>query len=183
MMHKRVHEAEGRGRRAFALFQAVRHPGPLVWIIPAHARELPMLRGLPQGVGERLHILRPLGETDLLWCVEETLRNPAVALVIAEPSNPMSLTVGRRFQLAAEAGRSTGLMLIQQDAGSNATQSRWLCEPLPATAADSTLHHWSLTKNKKGTINGWIIDWNGATAAFHMVSEARQRLEPADKAH
>ena len=27
---RRVHEAEGRGRRAFALFQAARHPGPLV---------------------------------------------------------------------------------------------------------------------------------------------------------
>ena len=110
--------------------------------------------------------------------------NPSAkaALVIAEPSNPMSLTVGRRFQLAAEAGCSTGLMLIQQDAGSNATQSRWVCEPLPVTSADSTLHHWSLIKNKKGTIGGWIIDWNGATAAFHMVSEARQRLEPADTA-
>ena len=33
---RRVHEAEGRGRRTFALFQAVRHPGPLVWILPAH---------------------------------------------------------------------------------------------------------------------------------------------------
>lgn len=183
LLHKRVHEAQGRGRHAFALFQALRHPGPLVWITPSHTPELPMLRGLPKGVGERLHILRPVGETDLLWCVEEALRNPAVALVIAEPSNPMSLTVGRRFQLAAEAGRTTGLMLIQQDAGSNATQSRWVCEPRPATAADSTLHHWSLIKNKKGTTNDWIIDWNGATAAFHMVSEARQRLEPADTAH
>ena len=182
LLRKRVHEAEGRGRRAFVLFQALRHPGPLVWIIPAHAPELPMLRGLPQGVGERLHILRPVGETDLLWCVEETLRNPAVALVIAEPSSPMSLTVGRRFQLAAEAGRSTGLMLIQQDAGSNATQSRWICEPLASQTADSTLHHWQLTKNKKGTLGDWVVNWNGATAALHMVSEACQRLEPADVA-
>jgi hypothetical protein len=68
---RRVHEAEGRGRRAFALFQAVRHPGPLVWIVPSHVPELPMLRGLPRGVGERLHLFRPEGETDLLWCVEE----------------------------------------------------------------------------------------------------------------
>lgn len=182
LMHKRVHEAGGRGRRAFALFQAARHMGPLVWIIPAHAPEMPMLQGLPQGVGERLHILRPVGETDLLWCVEETLRNPAVALVIAEPSSPMSLTVGRRFQLAAEAGRSTGLMLIQQNAGSNATQSRWICEPLASQTADSTLHHLQLIKNKKGTLGDWVVNWNGTAPAFHMVSEARQRLEPADTA-
>jgi protein ImuA len=173
-----VHEAEGRGRRAFALFQAARHPGPLVWVLPAHLPEMPMLRGLPRGVGERLHLLRPMGETDLLWCVEEALRAAPVGLVIAEPEKPLSLTAGRRLQLAAEAGRTTGLMLIRQDAGSNATETRWMCESLASPAADSTLHHWSLTKNKKGTINHWTINWNGASAAFHMVSEARERCEP-----
>ena len=77
----RVHEAEGRGRHAFALFQALRHPGPLIWILPAHAPHMPMLRGLPQGLGARLHLLRPAGEIDLLWCFEEALRSTAPALV------------------------------------------------------------------------------------------------------
>ena len=176
---RRVHEADGRGRRAFALFQAARHPGPLVWIMPSHAPEMPMLRGLPHGVGERLHLLRPVGETDLLWCVEEALRSAPVSLVIAEPEKPLSLTAGRRLQLAAEAGRTTGLMLIRQDSGSNATETRWTCEPL-ASAADSTPHHWALSKNKKGTLASWTVNWNGASAAFHMVSEARQRYEPAE---
>lgn len=176
----RVHEAEGRGRRAFALFQAARHPGPLVWILPSHAPELPMLRGLPRGVGERLHLLRPGGETDLLWCIEEALRAAPVGLVIAEPSSLLSLTAGRRLQLAAEAGRTTGLMLIRQDAGSNATETRWHCEPLASGSADSTLHRWVLIKNKKGTLGNWTVNWNGASAAFHMVSEARERHEPAD---
>lgn len=179
---RRVHEAEGRGRRAFALFQAARHPGPLVWIVPSHVPELPMLRGLPRGVGERLHLLRPTGETDLLWCVEEALRAAPVGLVIAEPSSPLSLTAGRRLQLAAEAGRTTGLMLIQQGAGSNATETRWACEPLASTAADSTLLRWSTNKNKRGTLGDWVVNWNGASAAFHMVSEACQRHEPADTA-
>ena len=179
---RRVHEAEGRGRRTFALFQAARHPGPLVWIVPSHVPELPMLRGLPRGVGERLHLLRPTGETDLLWCVEEALRAAPVGLVIAEPSSPLSLTAGRRLQLAAEAGRTTGLMLIQQGAGSNATETRWACEPLASTAADSTLLRWSTNKNKKGTLGDWVVNWNGASAAFHMVSEACQRHEPADTA-
>jgi protein ImuA len=176
----RVHEAEGRGRRAFALFQAARHSGPLIWILPSHAPEMPMLRGLPRGVGERLHLLRPVGETDLLWCVEEALRSEPVSLVISEPEKPLALTAGRRLQLAAEAGRTTGLMLIRQDAGSNATETRWNCEPLPGTALDSTLHRWALTKNKKGTLGYWTVNWNGASAAFHMVSEARQRHEPAE---
>lgn len=177
---QRVHEAEGRGRRAFALFQAARHPGPLVWIVPSHAPEMPMLRGLPHGVGERLHLLRPVGETDLLWSVEEALRSAPISLVIAEPEKPLSLTAGRRLQLAAEAGRTTGLMLIRQNAGSNATETRWTCEPLASASADSTLHHWALSKNKKGTLANWTVNWNGASAAFHMVSEARERHEPAE---
>lgn len=182
IVRARVHEAEGRGRRAFALFQAARHPGPLVWILPSHAPEMPMLRGLPRGVGERLHLLRPTGETDLLWCVEEALRAAPVSLVIAEPEKPLSLTAGRRLQLAAEAGRTTGLMLIHQDAGSNATETRWHCEPRAGSAADSTLHQWTLNKNKRGTLGSWTLNWNGASAAFHMVSEARERHEPEEPA-
>jgi protein ImuA len=157
---KRVHEAEGRGRRAFAQFQAARHSGPLVWILPAHAPEMPMLRGLPQGVGERLHLLRPVNETDLLWCIEEALRAVPVGLVIAEPSQPLSLTAGRRFQLAAEAGQTTGLMLIQTDAGSNATETRWKCDP-QASNPDSTLHQWTLKKKKTGNFKklGIELEW------------------------
>ena len=175
----RVHEAEGRGKRAFALFQAARNPGPLFWILPAHAPELLMLRGLPREVGERLHIVRPVGESDLLWCVEEALRSAPVGLVVAEPDKPLSLLAGRRLQLAAEAGRTTGLVLISQNAGSNATETRWVCEPLVSTSTDSTLHHWSLIKNKKGTLKSWTVNWNGASTAFHLVSEARERHEPA----
>lgn len=176
----RVHEAEGRGRRAFALFQAARHSGPLVWILPAHVSEMPMLRGLPPGVGERLHLLRPSGETDLLWCCEEALRAAPVGLVIAEPEKPLSLTAGRRLQLAAEAGRSTGMMLIREGAGSNATETRWQCEPMASTAADSTLHRWTLIKNKQGTLGSWVLNWNGASAAVDMVSAAGERHEPAE---
>lgn len=179
---RRVHEADGRGRRAFALFQAARHPGPLVWIAPAHIPELPMLRGLPRGVGERLHLLRPSGETDLLWCVEEALRAAPVGLVIAEPEKPLSLTAGRRLQLAAETGGTTGLMLIREGAGSNATETRWNCEPMAGAAADSTLHRWALNKNKKGTIGLWTLIWNGTSAAVHMVSAAGERHKPADTA-
>ncbi|MDB5657910.1 MAG: hypothetical protein JWS10_525, partial [Cypionkella sp.] len=109
----RVHEAQSRGRRAFALFQAARISGVIVWIIPAHIPELPFLGALPAGVNERLHLFRTTGETDLLWSVEETLRSPAVGLVIAEPQQSLSLTAGRRLQLAAESGQTCGIMLIR----------------------------------------------------------------------
>lgn len=167
----RVHEAEGPGRRAFALWQAARHDGPLIWALPAHAPHLPMLRGLPEGVGARLHLIRPASETDLLWSVEECLRSPGVALVIAEPSKPLSLIAGRRLQLAAEAGQTTGLMLIREGQGSNAAETRWHCAPLAGEGRDSALHRWDIKKNQKGT--------NGKTAALHLVCAAGERDQPA----
>lgn len=179
LRHRRMHEVEGRGRRAFALFQAARHSGPLVWILPAHVRETPMLRGFQQGVGERLHLLRPANETDLLWCAEEALRAAPVGLVIVEPEQPLSLIAGRRLQLAADAGGTTGLALIRQGAGSNAAETRWYCEPLAATATDSTPQRWCLIKNKKGTLGDWTLNWNDTSDTFHMVSEARERHAPA----
>jgi protein ImuA len=174
----RMHEAGGRGRRAFAQFQAARHPGLVVWIVPDHIPERPMLAGLPQGLGERLILLAPKGQTDLLWCVEETLRAAPVGLVIAEPQDALSLTEGRRLQLAAEAGRTTALLLIREGAGCNATESRWQCDP-ESGPEDSTLHHWSLNKNKRGTCSAWVVNWNGASAAFHLVSKTGERRKPA----
>lgn len=176
----RVHEAEGMGRHAFAVFQAMRHPGPWVWILPDHRPEVPMLRGLPAGVGERLYLIRPGSEADLLWSAEEALRAGPAGLVVAEPEKPLSLTAGRRLQLAAEAGRSTGLMLIRNGAGSNAAETRWACTPAPAAKSDSTLHHWSLIKNKKGTSGLWAVHWNGASTAFHLVPEAGERHQPEE---
>lgn len=178
----RVHEAEGPGRRAFALFQAARHAASLIWVLAPRADHMPMLRGLPDGVSDRLHVIRPSSETDLLWSVEESLRANPVGLVIAEPSKPLSLTVGRRLQLAAEAGRTTGLMLIREGQGSNAAETRWHCAPVAGDARDSTLHHWSLNKNKTGTIGNWNLHWNGATTAFDLVSAAGLRDRAAETA-
>lgn len=175
----RVHEAEGRGRRVFALFQAVRHPGPVVWILPDHVPRILLPAGLPAGLTGRLILLRPKGEPDLLWSLEEALRAMPVALVIAEPERPLSLTAGRRLQLAAEAGRTTGLVLVQEGQGSNAAETRWHCVPR-AGPADSTLHHWTLIKNKKGTNGSWVVNWNGTSAAVHMVSASGERDGAAD---
>ncbi len=72
----RVHEAEGPGRRGFALLQAARHSGPLIRVLPARAPRLPMLRGLPDGVGQRLHLVRTDDGTGLLWSAEESLPSP-----------------------------------------------------------------------------------------------------------
>lgn len=183
LVSKRVHEAVGQGRRAFAVYQAAKHDGPIIWVMPGDVMHLPMLRGLPDDVSQRLLIVRPDNEIDLLWAVEEALRSTAVGLVVAEPSGVLSLTAGRRLQLAAEAGKTTGLMLIREGQGSNAAETRWHCEQMPSQAEDSTLHQWSLIKNKKGTLTSWVVNWNGATDSVDLVSTAGERHGATETSH
>ena len=158
----RIHEVEGAGRHAFAIFQAARHAGPVFWVRPLRDRGTFLPAGLPQGLAARLYQVCAGSEVDLLWAVEETLRARLTGFVLAEPTKPLSLTAGRRLQLAAEAGRTTGLMMIGAGAGSNATESRWHCRPLAGTGAgwDMADHHWALTKNKRGLTGAWHVAWD-----------------------
>ena len=175
LLNGRVHEAEGRGRTAFALFQACRLTGPVFWVLPAHQRDrlLPsaLADGLSAALTRRLYLVETQNETDLLWTAEEILRSQPVALVVAEPEKPISLTAGRRLQLAAEAGQTTGLILIRSGAGSNATETRWICEPVAAPAGRSH-HHWQLAKNKKGNIASFTLDWGGGPSASLISSSS-----------
>lgn len=169
----RVHEVEGLGALAFALFQMAQHKGAIFLILHAHHLWQLMPSQLPVMVNERLHVVSPSSEDDLLWATEEALRAPPVGLVIANPQKPLSLRSGRRLQLAAEAGQTTGLLMIQTGQGSNAAETRWQCAPL-ASPTDSTLQHWKTIKNKSETLKSWSVDWDGKTAAGHRVHEVRK---------
>jgi protein ImuA len=155
---------------------AAQATGPVIWIRPAHAPErlMPwaMRRFLSPG---RLIVVEARGEADLLWASEESLRSGAAGFVIATPEKPLSLTAGRRLQLAAEAGRTTGLLLIREGGGSNAAETRWHCTPLPSDARDSTRAHWSLKKNKRGTISEYTVHWHGTAHSVPLVAPAGER--------
>ena len=203
----RVHEVGGAAAHGFALVQAGMQAGaqagagaasgPVVYICPAHETD----RLLPSGIARllppaRLLRVQAAGEADLLWATEEALRSGAVGFVIATPQKPLSLTAGRRLQLAAEAGRSTGLLIIRDGMGSNAAQTRWHCAPewgapewgapewgAPEWGAqDSTLQRWSLIKNKEGTLGDWLVGWNEKARAVCVVSPVGQRREVAPQA-
>jgi hypothetical protein len=59
---------------------------------------------------ERLLIVRPRGIADELWAAEQALRSPAVAALWAT-INRLDGHAFRRLQLAAQAGRTLGLLL------------------------------------------------------------------------
>jgi protein ImuA len=179
----RVHEATGPGAVAFALMQAASQTGPIAWIMPAHEGETLLPAGLARILSPaRLMLIRGPSETDLLWSVEEVLRSGAVGMVIAAPAKPLSLTAGRRLQLAAEAGRTLGLLLVREGAGSNAVETRWHCAPL-WDERPSTLQEWSLIRNKKGTSGTWAVHWHDPSRSIRVVSKAGERALVADPAH
>lgn len=174
----RVHEVCGPGATSFAAVACAQSEGPLLW-----------LRGDwqagtldPVGLSSicdpaRVLIARAKNQTDMLAVAEEALRDGAVTLVVIEITRPLDLREGRRLQLAAKAGQTTGLCLIPEGAGSPASETRWHCAPVfnPKGQPDSTLMRWEIIKNKLGTLGVWYVRWDAAAHRLDMVSPVVQR--------
>lgn len=176
----RSHEATGPGAPAFAAILCGMGKAAL-WLVEDWRGEALNPQGLaPFCDPDRLIVVHASGQTEMLAAMEEALRSGAVDTVVAELSRPLGLTEGRRLQLAAEAGRSLGLCLIAEGAGSNAAETRWHCAPVfdPAAdpeGADSTLQDWTLKKNKSGTLGAWRVRWDGEAGRVIVVSKPGER--------
>ena len=177
----RVHEVCGPGSVAFAAL-AARRLLPVLWVREAWLPEALNPLGLapfldPAG----LLIAQAKNQADSLAVAEEALKDGAVAFVVVEITRPLDLREGRRLQLAAKAGSSTGLCLIPEGMGSPATETRWHCAPVfdPAETTDSTLMRWEIIKNKSGTLGAWHVRWNRAAHRLDVVSPVGERPGPA----
>ncbi|SLN67581.1 hypothetical protein PEL8287_03740 [Roseovarius litorisediminis] len=175
----RVHEVCGSGAMGFAAVCVAQMQGDVLWI-----REVWRPEALnPVGLNAffdpaRMLVAQVKDQTEGLAVAEEALRDGALPLVVVELSQPLDLTKGRRLQLAAKIGKSTGLCLIPEGMGSNAAETRWQCTPFfnPAfDPADSTLQRWEIIKNKSGTLRAWHVRWDAASRRLHVVSPAGKR--------
>lgn len=85
----------------------------LAWIGPPYVPYAPAL--LQVGVNLRYTLLIEIENShrDLFWCMEKLLRNPATGMVMAWPRRVLAGNL-RRLQLAAETGRSLGILFHQQ---------------------------------------------------------------------
>lgn len=174
----RVHEVCGPAATGFAAIAArVADARAVLWVQEA------WLAGMlhPAGVTPfldpaRLLLARPQDHANSLAVAEEALRDGAVPFVVTEITRPLDLREGRRLQLAARAGHTTGLCIIPEGMGSNAAETRWRATPLfdPAQE-DSTLMRWEIIKNKSGTIGAWNVCWNAQTHRLHVVPPAGKR--------
>ncbi|MDA8232278.1 MAG: hypothetical protein M0006_13145 [Magnetospirillum sp.] len=109
-------------------------------------------------VPERLIVVRAAAEAERLWVMEEALRCPDLACVVAEIAG-LDLIAGRRLQLAAEAGRVTGLALHPPPTrAANAGTTRWRVGALPGGR-----WHLALERCRGGMPGEWTVAPDGVS--------------------
>ena len=178
----RVHEVCGPGATAFAAIAAAGAGGTVLWVREGWLVESLHPPGLTAFLDPaRLLLARCERQTDSLAIAEEALRDGAVPLVVIEITRPLDLREGRRLQLAALHGGTTGLCLIPEGMGSNAAETRWHAAPI-LTEEDSTLMRWEIIKNKSGTLGAWHVRWDEQAHRLHVVSPAGHGSGSADAA-
>ena len=168
----RTHEVCGSGAYTFAFVLAGRLGGPCMWVREGWNVTQINPNGFAEFIDPSvLTFCNTKDQTQTLAVAEEALRSGAVSLVVMTLNKPLGLTEGRRLQLAARDGKSTGLAIIPEGMGSNAAETRWRCDPV-FDAKDSTLQKWEIIKNKSGTLEAWHVRWDATSRRLIMVSPA-----------
>ncbi|WP_084294283.1 ImuA family protein [Leisingera aquimarina] len=172
----RTHEVSGAGAFVFVFTLATRLGGKLLWV--REAWDTVQLN--PNGFSDFIDpaavtLCSAKDQKEVLAVAENALRSGAVTLVVMTLSQPIGLTEGRRLQLAARDGISTGVAIIPEGMGSNAAETRWRCSPAYDASSppqDSTLQKWELIKNKSGTLGVWNVRWHTASRRLIVVPPA-----------
>jgi protein ImuA len=176
----RVHEVCGPAALTFAAIAAALAGARVLWVRACRFRDTVYPPGLVPFL-DPSHLLLARAEThrDTLGVAEESLRSGALPFTVIEIGQPLDLREGRRLQLAAKAGGTTGLCIIPQGMGSNAAETRWHAAPVfDPHSEDSTLMRWEIIKNKTGTLEAWNVRWDPETRRLHVVPPAGERPGP-----
>lgn len=174
----RVHEICGPARRSLALWIAGLMQGPVIWIRPAWQTD----RLHPEGVYRfvdpaRILTVSPERAEDLLWVMEEALRDGCVPLVVGDLIVPPALTPVRRLHLAAEqavenGGRQAGplgLLLCPGDGGAQGVESRWHMAP----AHEPGRERWHVQRRRARAAppRAWVVAQDRPRAAPRPVRD------------
>ncbi|MDB5601953.1 MAG: hypothetical protein JWN71_3997 [Xanthobacteraceae bacterium] len=140
--------------------------------------------GLPYGPGldahglppERLITVAVAHSRDVLWAMEEALRSSAVGVVIGEVRGArLDLVATRRLTLAAAGHGALGLMLrAAPDPEASAAATRWIVGAAPSVLAHGPgppRVHAQLTRNRRGHLGSWTLEWNADHERFTTHSQ------------
>lgn len=166
-----------------ARLAARRGGGTVLWCLrrgsvddTLHAPGLARL-GLPP---VQVMIARAADDAEVLWCMEEGLRTPALAAVVGQPG-VADLTAGRRLQLAAEAGGVTGFLLAaggragRNGGGAAAATTRWRVVPAPCAAVPwpglgAAVWDVTLERCRGGLPARWKVQWDDETGDLSVAA-------------
>jgi protein ImuA len=180
----------------FALALAARAGArPVLWI----AEDLGLVEsGTPYGPGldefglapERLVTAAAAKPRDVLWAMEEAVRCRAVGAVIGElrhPGRAVDLVASRRLSLAAGNHDGCALLLRSQPGEeTSAAATRWIVAPAapslpspacgggsgwgPAAGPGPPRLFAELTRNRRGPVGSWLLEWNRVERRFDLAS-------------
>jgi protein ImuA len=195
-----LHEVAGRGPEvehgcAAGLFVAhllSRVSGQVLWIMSERDLFAPALceAGLPPD-----RVLFVEAGKSVLLAMEEGLRVPGLAGVVAEMRGRLTLTASRRLQLASETSGVTGFLLRRSRyfddpslSEPTAAVTRWriACVPSPPALPDAAdvagvgRARWQLdlTRCRGGAVHSWLVEAGDAQNRLDLVSELADGPDP-----
>lgn len=168
------------GPALFAAGVLARRPGPVLWVLERQDLFAPGLAAA--GLDPGRVIYAEAGRQTALLAMEEGLRHPGLAGVVAEVSARVSLTASRRLHLAAQAGGAIALILRRraQADGAIAAVTRWRvgpqpsAPPMPSAAGTPGLGRlrWQLDlmRCRGGQTGSWVVEACDAAGRLGLVS-------------
>lgn len=188
-----LHEVSGIGidgefAAAPALFAAgilARRSGPVLWVLQQQDLFAPALAAA--GLHPNRVIYAEAGHARALMAMEEGLRHPGLAGVVAEVSVRLSLTASRRLHLAAQAGGTLAILLRRRidPEGAIAAATRWRIGPSPSAPPVPHAPHtpglgricWELelTRCRGGRTGSWVVEACDASGRLDLVSTLGHR--------
>jgi protein ImuA len=167
----------------FALTLAKRR-GAVAWI----AEDMAALEnGAPCGLGLdetgfdplRLIIVNTAHQRDLFWAMEEALHCPAVGAVIGELRSPgIDMVTLRRLSLAATKHDALAILLRSSPPGDLSTAAtRWIVNAAsshPQFGPGPPRIEARLTRNRRGPLGSWLLEWNSSHERFSLASTHSQ---------
>jgi protein ImuA len=160
-----------------ALARPLAVKGEIVWVLRRDDLFAPGLAGLGLPA-DRLIGVCARDEAEALAAIEDALGTVGVAAVVGEVE-AVSLTEGRRLQLACERHGATGLLIRRRPYGGrskgtasgSASASRWLISPAPSSGDQPWLGppRWrvELERSRGGRRGAWMMELNEAADEPH----------------
>jgi len=159
--------------------------GEIVWVLRRDDLFAPGLAGLGLPPGRLIQVCAR-DEAEVLAAIEDALGTVGVAAVVGEVE-AVSLTAGRRLQLACERHGATGLVIRRRpfggagkgSASGSASASRWKIAPAPSQAPPDVPGlgppRWKveLERSRGGRPGGWLVELNEAADDPHPFRVVR----------